>query len=31
MTEHLERIEASLALGTEKPDRQLDLVKALLA
>jgi len=31
MTEHLERIEASLELGTEKPDRQLDLVKALLA
>jgi DNA-binding GntR family transcriptional regulator len=31
MTEHMERIEASLALGTEKPDRQLDLVKALLA
>ena len=31
MTGHLERIEASLALGTEKPDRQLDLVKALLA
>ncbi|MES2248375.1 MAG: GntR family transcriptional regulator [Pseudomonadota bacterium] len=31
MIEHLERIEASLELGTEKPDRQLDLVKALLA
>ncbi|MDH6590899.1 DNA-binding GntR family transcriptional regulator [Variovorax sp. TBS-050B] len=31
MTEHLERIEASLELGTGKPDRQLDLVKALLA
>ncbi|MET3496358.1 GntR family transcriptional regulator [Variovorax boronicumulans] len=31
MVEHLERIEASLALGTDKPDRQLDLVKALLA
>lgn len=31
MTGHLERIEASLELGTEKPDRQLDLVKALLA
>ena len=31
MTEHLERIEASLELGTDKPDRQLDLVKALLA
>ncbi|BEP68446.1 hypothetical protein GmRootV35_29600 [Variovorax sp. V35] len=31
MIEHLECIEASLELGTEKPDRQLDLVKALLA
>ena len=31
MNDHLERIEASLELGTEKPDRQLDLVKALLA
>ncbi|MDQ0568873.1 DNA-binding GntR family transcriptional regulator [Variovorax paradoxus] len=31
MTDHLERIEASLELGTDKPDRQLDLVKALLA
>ena len=31
MIDHLERIEASLELGTEKPDRQLDLVKALLA
>ena len=31
MTEHLERIEASLELGSDKPDRQLDLVKALLA
>lgn len=31
MVGHLERIEASLELGTEKPDRQLDLVKALLA
>jgi len=31
MIEHLERIEASLELGTGKPDRQLDLVKALLA
>jgi DNA-binding GntR family transcriptional regulator len=31
MTDHLERIEASLELGTAKPDRQLDLVKALLA
>ncbi|WPG39290.1 GntR family transcriptional regulator [Variovorax sp. EBFNA2] len=31
MIEHLERIEASLELGTDKPDRQLDLVKALLA
>jgi DNA-binding GntR family transcriptional regulator len=31
MIEHLERIEASLELGTGRPDRQLDLVKALLA
>jgi DNA-binding GntR family transcriptional regulator len=31
MNDHLERIEASLALGSDKPDRQLDLVKALLA
>ena len=31
MIEHLERIEASLSLDTDKPDRQLDLVKALLA
>lgn len=31
MVEHLERIEASLELETGKPDRQLDLVKALLA
>jgi len=31
MIDHLERIEASLELGTDKPDRQLDLVKALLA
>jgi DNA-binding GntR family transcriptional regulator len=31
MTGHLERIEASLELDTQKPDRQLDLVKALLA
>lgn len=31
MIDHLERIESSLELGTEKPDRQLDLVKALLA
>lgn len=31
MIEHLERIEASLSLGAGKPDRQLDLVKALLA
>ncbi|WP_077032818.1 GntR family transcriptional regulator [Pelomonas sp. KK5] len=31
MCDHLSRIEASLELGTEKVDRQLDLVKALLA
>lgn len=31
MTAHLARIEASLDLGTDKPDRQLDLVNALLA
>lgn len=31
MTEHLNRIEASLHLGGDKPGRQLDLVKALLA
>ncbi len=31
MIDHLERIEASLELGTDKRDRQLDLVKALLA
>lgn len=31
MIDHLKRIEASLELGTDKPDRQLDLVKALLA
>lgn len=31
MTEHLQRIEASLELGSDKPNRQLDLVKALLA
>ncbi|KQW56579.1 GntR family transcriptional regulator [Variovorax sp. Root411] len=31
MNDHLERIEASLELGVDKPDRQLDLVKALLA
>jgi DNA-binding GntR family transcriptional regulator len=31
MIDHLERIESSLELGTDKPDRQLDLVKALLA
>lgn len=31
MMEHLRRIEANLALDTERPDRQLDLVKALLA
>jgi DNA-binding GntR family transcriptional regulator len=31
MTEHLTRIEASLQLASGVPDRQLDLVKALLA
>jgi len=31
MTEHLGRIESSLNLGAGKPDRQLDLVRALLA
>ncbi|HEY2254234.1 MAG TPA: GntR family transcriptional regulator [Variovorax sp.] len=31
MTEHLLRIEANLDLENETPDRQLDLVKALLA
>lgn len=31
MTDHLDRIEASLQLDGERPDRQLDLVKALLA
>ena len=31
MSDHLTRIEASLDLGTVKTDRQLDLVKALLA
>lgn len=31
MTGHLDRIEASLQLDGERPDRQLDLVKALLA
>ncbi len=31
MVEHLERIEASLDLDSERADRQLDLVKALLA
>ncbi len=31
MVDHLHRIEASLELGSDKPDRQLDLVKALLA
>lgn len=31
MTEHLSRIEANLDLDNETPDRQLDLVKALLA
>ncbi|MFM9925862.1 GntR family transcriptional regulator [Variovorax sp. H27-G14] len=31
MTEHLVRIEASLDLEAGQPDRQLDLVKALLA
>jgi len=31
MCEHLSRIEQSLELGSEKIDRQLDLVKALLA
>ncbi|RYF59249.1 MAG: FCD domain-containing protein, partial [Comamonadaceae bacterium] len=31
MVEHLARIEASLELETERADRQLDLVKALLA
>jgi DNA-binding GntR family transcriptional regulator len=30
MTDHLQRIEASLNLSTEGPDRQLDLVRALL-
>ena len=31
MVDHLHRIESSLELGTDKPERQLDLVKALLA
>jgi len=31
MTEHLARIEANLDLDNETPNRQLDLVKALLA
>ncbi|MDY0747887.1 GntR family transcriptional regulator [Paucibacter sp. R3-3] len=31
MCDHLSRIEQSLELGSEKVDRQLDLVKALLA
>ncbi|WP_077000506.1 GntR family transcriptional regulator [Variovorax sp. KK3] len=31
MTDHLSRIEANLQLGSDAPDRQLDLVKALLA
>lgn len=31
MTEHLTRIEASLQLSPDRSDRQLDLVKALLA
>lgn len=31
MAGHLQRIEAGLELDMEKPDRQLDLVKALLA
>jgi DNA-binding GntR family transcriptional regulator len=31
MTDHLMRIEASLELAGGAPDRQLDLVKALLA
>ena len=31
MTEHLLRIESSLQLEGGEPDRQLDLVKALLA
>ncbi|WP_286563439.1 GntR family transcriptional regulator [Variovorax brevis] len=31
MTDHLSRIEANLDLASETPDRQLDLVKALLA
>lgn len=30
MMEHLQRIEASLQFGQDRPDRQLDLVKALL-
>ena len=31
MTDHLNRIEANLQLSPERPDRQLDLVRALLA
>jgi len=31
MTEHLDRIEARLEFDPDRPDRQLDLVKALLA
>src|SRR5688572_15945232 len=31
MTEHLSRIEANLSLDNETPNRQMDLVKALLA
>lgn len=31
MTDHLDRIEARLEFGPDRPDRQLDLVKALLA
>ncbi len=31
MTEHLSRIEANLSLDSETPNRQMDLVKALLA
>jgi DNA-binding GntR family transcriptional regulator len=31
MTEHLDRIEASLQLGTAQPGRPMDLIKALLA
>jgi DNA-binding FadR family transcriptional regulator len=31
MNEHLSRVEASLRLDGSAPDRQLDLVKALLS